>query len=107
MFISKTKKRIQALAILFLIMGTFTTMFNIYQFNFSLNDSFADEKINKKKNLFDIKFEDLKTGGYSATYSNTGENINITLHQSYLNNSFNTVLNTSNSNNNKFVLPCP
>ncbi|MFX1457820.1 MAG: hypothetical protein ACFFDB_20820, partial [Promethearchaeota archaeon] len=33
--------------------------------------------------------------------------MNITLHQSYLNSSFNTILNTSIENANNFTLPCP
>ncbi|MFX1302439.1 MAG: hypothetical protein ACFE9X_03685, partial [Promethearchaeota archaeon] len=51
--------------------------------------------------------ENLKSADYSSGVEGSGEDINITLHQSYLNNSFNKALNTSDSNNNKFLLPCP
>ena len=36
----------------------------------------------------------LKTANYSPDFSKSGEDINVTLHQSYVNNSFNTIVNT-------------
>ncbi|MFX1431739.1 MAG: hypothetical protein ACFFCY_16355 [Promethearchaeota archaeon] len=107
MFNSTTKKRIQAFGILFLIIGTFSTVFNISQLNFISNHSFTDEENNKNEDKFDNEFRELKTADYSSSYTSTGKNINVTLHQSYLNNSFNALLNTSDSNNNKFTIPCP
>ncbi|MFX0003987.1 MAG: hypothetical protein ACFE9C_03925 [Candidatus Hodarchaeota archaeon] len=101
---STTKKRLQAFGILFLIIGTFSTAFNVSLLNFTSNFLSTDEEINKNEDKF---HNDLKTADYSSSYSSTGKDINVTLHQSYLNNSFNTLLNTSDSNNNKFTLPCP
>jgi len=85
MFNTTTKKRIQALGILFLIIGTFTTVFNVYQLNFTSNDTIGNEEINKKDNIFDNEFFELKTADYSSNYSNTGGNLGITLHQSLVN----------------------
>jgi hypothetical protein len=107
MFKSTIKRRIQALGFLFLMIGTFSTVFNIYQLNITSTNKIENNQIDENENLFDINFENLNFADFSSSYSNTGENIGITLHQSYLNNSFDTILNTSNSNNNKFALPCP
>ncbi|MFX1594055.1 MAG: hypothetical protein ACFFCL_15300, partial [Promethearchaeota archaeon] len=107
MFNSTTKKRIQALAFLFLIIGTFTTVFNLSQMSFTSNDAIPNEEIKNKENNLEDEFRNLKSADYSSSYDNIGENMNITLHQSYLNNSFNIILNTSDSNNNKFTIPCP
>ncbi|GAH85444.1 unnamed protein product, partial [marine sediment metagenome] len=41
------------------------------------------------------------------SFSGNGDEINVTLQQSYLNNSFNMALSPSDSNNNSFSLPCP
>ncbi|KKK45634.1 MAG: hypothetical protein Lokiarch_08060 [Candidatus Lokiarchaeum sp. GC14_75] len=49
----------------------------------------------------------LKTSDYSSDFSSAGENMNIILHQSYLNNSYNTDLNPSDTNNNSFIIPSP
>jgi len=48
-----------------------------------------------------------KTSDSLPSFNGTGDKVNITLHQSYLNNSFNTALSPSDSNNNSFSLPCP
>jgi len=82
MFNSTTKRRIQALGILFLIIGTFTTVFNFYQMNLATNDGISNEEINIKT---DPEHDNLKTAGYSSSYSRSGGNMNITLHQSLVN----------------------
>lgn len=71
----------------------------IWNFNNFLTDSNSPTE-------FDM-FNELKTSNYSPNYSNTGENMALVLHQSYLNNSFNTILNTSDPNNNEFTVPSP
>ena len=48
------------------------------------------------------RIKELKTSSYPQIFEETGEYINITLHQSYVNNSFNTIVNTSKVNNNNF-----
>ncbi|MFX0141102.1 MAG: hypothetical protein ACFFDN_46115, partial [Candidatus Hodarchaeota archaeon] len=52
-------------------------------------------------------FDELKISDYTSTYNGTGKEMNIALHQSYLNNSFDIALNLSNSNNNTILIPCP
>ena len=48
-----------------------------------------------------------KTSDSLPTSTGIGNKVNITLHQSYTNNSFNTALSPSDSNNNSFSLPSP
>ncbi|KKM64123.1 hypothetical protein LCGC14_1504550, partial [marine sediment metagenome] len=50
---------------------------------------------------------ELKISEYSSNFASTGENMNITLHQSYVNRSFDTIVNTSIINGNNFTLPSP
>ncbi|MHA1987372.1 MAG: hypothetical protein ACW98D_12100 [Promethearchaeota archaeon] len=49
----------------------------------------------------------LKTSDYSLNLGSTGENMNISLHESYLNDSFDTNLDLSDPGNNSFSLPSP
>ncbi|MFX0005217.1 MAG: hypothetical protein ACFFAV_00680 [Candidatus Hermodarchaeota archaeon] len=106
MFNSTTKKRIQALGFLLLIIGSFTTIFNFSQIIFPSNKNLTNEE-NNKTDFFNEKITKLETADYSSSYSNIGGNLDINLHQSYLNNSFDTALNNSDSNKNKFAIPCP
>ena len=48
-----------------------------------------------------------KTSNSLPSFNGVGDKVNITLHQSYLNNSFNTIVNTSKVNGNNFTLPSP
>ncbi|MFX0023224.1 MAG: hypothetical protein ACFE9S_12935 [Candidatus Hermodarchaeota archaeon] len=99
-FIKNQKNR--RILLLLLLAFTFSFM-NFNQFFWNFNNSTSDSN-----SFTDPKFfNKLKTSDYSSNYGGIGENMNITLHQSYLNNSFNLILNTSDSNNNKFTLPCP
>ena len=52
-------------------------------------------------------FNELKISDYPSNFGSTGENMNIVLHQSYLNNSFNAIINNSIVNGNNFTLPSP
>jgi hypothetical protein len=76
---------------------------NFSQFIFISNNVSID---NESTVEFEI-LNELKSASYPTTYANTGENLNISLHQSYLNNTFDTVLNVSDSSNNKFSIPSP
>ncbi|MFW9999516.1 MAG: hypothetical protein ACFE9Q_05050 [Candidatus Hodarchaeota archaeon] len=76
---------------------------NVGQFISNFNNPYNDLDSPTEYELFN----ELKTSDYSSSYSGTGESMNITLHQSYLNNSFNTLLNASDVNNNTFTLPSP
>ncbi len=95
----KKNKRILILfsiiiTISFLNVGYFIGIFN----NSSNNSNLPNE--------FDF-FNELKTSDYSSSSGGIGENMNISLHQSYLNISFNTALSPSDPKNNSFTLPCP
>lgn len=48
-----------------------------------------------------------KTSASLPTFNGVGDEVNISLHQSYSNNSFNTIVNTSIVNGNNFTLPSP
>ena len=64
--------------------------------------------ITTEESTFDNEIlKELKISSYSQTFENSGEDINITLHQSYVNNSFDTIVNTSKVNGNNFTLPSP
>ncbi|MFW9969774.1 MAG: hypothetical protein ACFFDF_06205, partial [Candidatus Odinarchaeota archaeon] len=76
---------------------------NFYQFFWNFNNT----TVNSNSSTEPQFFNKLKASDYSSNYGGSGENMKIELHQSYLNNSYNTVLNTSDSNNNRFTLPCP
>ncbi|KKL18614.1 hypothetical protein LCGC14_2473760, partial [marine sediment metagenome] len=79
------------------------SLFSFSLLNWNFNNSLTDSNSHTE---FDL-FNELKTSDYSSSYSNTGKNMALILHQSYLNNSFNTILNTSDPNNNEFVVPSP
>ena len=90
--------------ILFLFLLTITIGFlNLSQFIWNFNNSLTDPN---SPTEFELDNE-LKTSDYSSSYNGTGENMNITLHQSYLDESFNTILNTSLVDGNNFTIPCP
>ncbi len=72
-----------------------------------LNFIFMNLNFSKEDEVFSFQDDNLRLANYPTSFNGTGENINITLHQSYLNTFFNTPLNASDSNNNKFILPCP
>ncbi|KKK87596.1 hypothetical protein LCGC14_2751650, partial [marine sediment metagenome] len=90
--------------ILFLVF--ITAMMSFLTFSpliWNSNDSISNSNSPNEVELFNK----LKISDYSSNFVNTGENMNITLHQSYINNSFNTDLNLSDPNNNSFLLPSP
>ncbi|MFX1568274.1 MAG: hypothetical protein ACFFCV_07890 [Promethearchaeota archaeon] len=95
----KKKKRI---LILFIITVTMS-FFNVGIFIGNFSNQSADSNIPDE---FEV-FNELKTSDYSSSHSNTGENMNIALHQSYLNYSFDIALNASDPNNSTFNIPCP
>ncbi|MFX1417796.1 MAG: hypothetical protein ACFE9N_02620, partial [Promethearchaeota archaeon] len=105
MFNSTTKKRIQALGILFLIIGTFTTYFNLYQMNIKTNSNGSNKELDEKSYIFEIEYDDLKTADYSDNYTSVGGNINVSLHQSLVNTTRAGFSNLDNSNS--FKEACP
>ncbi len=103
----KIKKRIKATSIFLLFLGTIILNVNLIYWNFTENSRLIEEEDHSEFESFDFQVDNLKTSDFQTSFNGSGKDINIKLHQSYLNNSFNTVLNTSDSNNNKFLLPCP
>ena len=87
---------------LFLI-ATTTGFFTLSQMIWNFNNAFSDSS---SLTEFDL-LNRLKISDYSSNFVNSGENMNITLHQSYLNTSFDTLLNNSIVNGNNFTLPSP
>ncbi|MFX1309513.1 MAG: hypothetical protein ACFE8C_07420 [Promethearchaeota archaeon] len=69
--------------------------------------NFGNYDTNSNLSIDPIIFNKLKAADYSSNFGGTGENMNIKLHQSYLNNSFNTALSPTDQNNNSFSVPCP
>ncbi|MFX0041295.1 MAG: hypothetical protein ACFE8L_00145 [Candidatus Hodarchaeota archaeon] len=105
MFKSKNKRKLKSISILFLFLGTMFVSLNVSQTNL-LNRAIEEEtKFNYDE--FDFFDDNLKAAGYTNDLSNTGENVNVTLHQSYFNESFNWNLNASDSNNNTFNIASP
>ncbi|MFX1281968.1 MAG: hypothetical protein ACFFA3_21645, partial [Promethearchaeota archaeon] len=98
---SNNKKNKRILVLLFITISM--SFLNINQFIWNRDNSLIDSD-----SRGDLEFlRELKISDYSPSFNNNGENMNITLHQSYLNNSYNTLLNTSDSNSNKFIIPSP
>ncbi|MFX0104365.1 MAG: hypothetical protein ACFE75_02600, partial [Candidatus Hodarchaeota archaeon] len=106
MFNSTTKKRIQALGIMFLIFGTFTSFFNIMQTKFTSNDTYFNNEVDEK---YDNDFNHPKVADYSSNYSNSGRDLDVSLHQSLIKEGtpLFEIINASDSNNNTFYIDCP
>ncbi|MFW9782656.1 MAG: hypothetical protein ACFFFB_10280, partial [Candidatus Heimdallarchaeota archaeon] len=90
--------------ILILLLLTITISF--------INVGFHNRNFSNTTSSLDLPTEDeflynLKLSDYSSYYNNTGENMGILLHQSYLNNSFDIDLDLENTNNNSILIPCP
>ncbi len=99
MYKSNSKKKKQMLVLLLIIFVMIITNFNSFFINFNSENSFVSNEFDEKKKL--------RTADYPTSFDGSGEQINITLHQSYLNNSFNTALDLSDPNNNSILIPCP
>ncbi|MBA7520187.1 hypothetical protein ES705_12280 [subsurface metagenome] len=94
---SNKKKRIKTCLVLlfyFLSISLFT--------NFNFEPPFYKDDANK-----DDFINSPKTSDSLPSFNGVGDKVNVSLHQSYLNNSFNTIVNTSIVNGNNFTLPCP
>ncbi|MFX0075730.1 MAG: hypothetical protein ACFE96_09825, partial [Candidatus Hermodarchaeota archaeon] len=89
--------------LIFLTCGMTITLLGLPLFNsISFDNNF------EKNSIFD--FDNHKSVPKTMDYQNyrgTGEQLDVILHQSYLNNTFNTAVNTSDSNNNKLNIVCP
>ena len=99
----KSNYRKKALILLLLSFGMILTNLGLSLFNSPFLNSNYEEG-----NTIDFNDQDVLpiTSEYQ-NFNGAGENFNISLHQSYLNNSFNTLINTSDSNSNSFSLPSP
>ena len=95
-------KKGKRILILFLIIITISFL-NFSLFTWNSNNLFIDTDSSTESQFL----SELKTADYSSNFSSTGKNINTTLHQSYLNNTFDKALSPSDSNNNSFNIPCP
>ncbi len=95
-------KKNKRILILFLITITISFM-NVGQFIWNSDNIISNKDHNDPLNII----ENLKVSDYSSTFSGIGENMIIELHQSYLNNSYDTPLSPSDSNNNSFIVPSP
>ncbi|MFX1343491.1 MAG: hypothetical protein ACFFAI_00175 [Promethearchaeota archaeon] len=74
-------------------------------FNFSSNSNLTDIEIPEDP----ISLDDIKTASYSSNYGNSGENLNISLHQSKIDvgTPLFEITNASDINNNTFSVVCP
>jgi hypothetical protein len=89
-----------------LILLLITSTMSFYTFNQLLWHS--NSSIPSTKSYSDSQLLDgLNSAAFSSNFSSTGKDLSIALHQSYINNSFNTIVNTSKVNNNNFTLPSP
>ena len=95
-------RKVKRILALFIIITTMIVL-NFIPFNL-ISQHLLPEADSPEK----IQFLDgLETADYSSSYSNTGSNFDVILHQSYLNNSYNIMLNVSDTNNNTFSIPSP
>ncbi|KKN28436.1 hypothetical protein LCGC14_0854370, partial [marine sediment metagenome] len=94
----KVRKKTRILTLFIITIGLSLSTFNF----FTLKPTSVSKM---DKNLDDFNDNNLKISSYPQTFENSGEDINITLHQSYMNTSFDTIVNTSIKNN--FNLPSP
>ena len=100
----KSKYRKKGLVLLLLSFGMILTNLSLSLFNSPfLNNNYEEGNIID----YDDQYILPKTSDSLPTFNAVGDKVNITLHQSYLNNSFNTIVNTSIVNGNNFTLPCP
>ncbi|NVM46678.1 MAG: hypothetical protein HWN79_17365, partial [Candidatus Lokiarchaeota archaeon] len=101
----KSNKKKNIYGLLFLVFGMILVNCSSSILNVLVIDNSYNAE-NNNDNSLDFQNQTPETSDYQ-NFNGDGGNLNITLHQSYLNNSFNTNLNTSDSNNNTFTLPCP
>ncbi len=81
---------------------------SLFAQNFIQDNKSKDITTDEELTTFDDEIlGELKTSSYSQTFEGSGNNTNMALHQSYINNTFNTVVNTSVVNGNNFTVLCP
>lgn len=99
----KKSKRIIILLSLTVMLSI--TSINLNLFNFSSVSSLTDIDTPNEP----ISFDDLKAADYTSNYSNTGNDLSISLHQSIINEGtpLFEITNASNNNNNTFSIDCP
>ena len=97
MFKSNKKKKILTCSVLLFSFLSITIFANFnFEPTFHKDDAIKDDFTSFPK-----------TSDSLPSFKGVGDKVNISLHQSYLNNSFNTALSPSDPNNNSFSLPCP
>jgi hypothetical protein len=92
----KKKNKFKIIILYFVVILT-TSYTSIFSFNFF-------EKNNEKN---EFSSEKLENSDYSSFSDGSGEDINVSLHQSLLDDSVIEISNVSDSNNNTFYEPCP
>ncbi len=99
--VRKRKKKTVFLLILICFLSS-----SFFAQNFIQDNKSKD--ITTEESTFDSEIlKELKASSYSQTFEDSGDDTDMSLHQSYLNTSFNTVVNTSIVNGNNFTLPSP
>jgi len=100
----KSNYKKKALILLLLSFGMILTNLGLLLFNspFLYNNY-------EEGNIIDLddQYLLLKASDSLPSSNGDGDNVNIAFHQSFLNISFNTIVNTSIVNGNNFTLPCP
>ncbi|MFX1499681.1 MAG: hypothetical protein ACFFDH_01805 [Promethearchaeota archaeon] len=97
-------KKSKRIALLFLIAIAMSFLnFNQYFWNNNNSKNEIDSDIDNRSQIF----SELKTSDYAVNYYGMGGNMNITLHQSYFNDAFNKIVNTSIVDGNNFTIACP
>jgi len=90
--------------ILVLLLITITISFLYFdQFLWNSNNTINGKALSIESEII----KELKTSSYPQAFENSGEDIDVILHQSYVNNSFDTIVKTSEVNENNFFVPCP
>ena len=93
----KIRKKMRVLTLFIITIGLSLSTFNF----FTLKSPSGNSKME------DFQDNNLKISSYPQTFENSGDDLNITLHLSYVNKSFDTIVNTSVLNGNNFTLPSP
>ncbi len=98
------RKKQKLIALILLTFGMTITNLGLSLFNSPYLDYNYEEG-----NIIDFEDQYIlpKTSDSLPSSNGVGDQVNVSLHQSYLNNTFNTLLNNSDSNSNKFTLPSP
>ena len=98
------KKRKRKTVFLFILICVLSSSFFAQNF---IQDNKNNDIINEESTFDNEILKELKISSYSQTFEDSGNNTDMVLQQSYVDSSFNTILNTSIVNGNNFTLPSP